>query len=71
MNLLTIQTFKDDTIARSFLNYEDYDKAISALYSTMASASANINMKSCICIIISDDGSLYKQEVWEAIALEE
>jgi hypothetical protein len=44
------------------LKYNTYDEAISALYMTMASASANTEVTSCICTILSDDGSLNKQE---------
>ena len=35
MNLITIQTV-DGTVARSMLGYDTYEKALSALYSTMA-----------------------------------
>ena len=64
-NLITIQILKNSPTARSMLAYNTYDEAISALYMTMASASANTEVTSCICTILSDDGSLNKQEIWE------
>ena len=65
-NLITIQILKNSPIARSMIAYDTYDEAISALYMTMASASANTEVASCICTILSDDGSLNKQEIWES-----
>ena len=65
MNLLTIQIFKDSTAARSFLNYLTFEAATSALYSTMASACINENIQTCICMLIGDNGVIYKQEIYD------
>ena len=61
MNLITIQTV-DGTVARSMLGYDTYENALSALYSTMASSTANPNLSSAVCILMSDDGHVDKCE---------
>lgn len=62
MNLLTIEELKDGTFARSFLNYASGDAALTALYSSMASAVANVNVKKCVVELITDDGRVEKCE---------
>lgn len=64
-NLITIQTLNDGTMARSMLTYETYNDALSALYSTMASAMANTNLIKCICVLMSDIGMIEKQDIFE------
>lgn len=64
-NLITIQTLNDGTTPRSMLAYETYNDALSALYSTMASATANINLIKCVCTLLSDTGMLDKQDIFE------
>ena len=64
MNLLVIQHLTDGTIARSFLNYPTKSAALSALYSTLASASVNENMSKCVCSMIDDNGMIDRFEDW-------
>lgn len=64
-NLITIQTLNDGTTPRSMLAYETYNDALSALYSTMASATANLNVTKCVCILLSDAGMLDKQDTFK------
>lgn len=64
MNLLVIQHLADGTTARSFLNYPTKSAAVSAMYSTLASASANENMMKCICSLIDDNGMMDRVEDW-------
>lgn len=64
-NLITIQKLKDGTTARSMLTYETFDEALSALYSTMASATANHNVIEGTCLLMTDMGMIDKQEIYE------
>lgn len=61
MNLITIQIV-EGTVARSILGYNTYEEALSALYSTMASSTANPNLSSAVCILMSDNGHVDKCE---------
>ena len=65
MNLITFAYLTDGTIARSMLNYPSQTEAISALYSTMASATANKDCQKNICLLMTDDGRTTKYEKWE------
>ncbi len=64
-NLITIQTLNDGTMPRSMMAYETYNDALSALYSTMASATANPNVIKCMCTLLSDIGMIDKQDIFE------
>ena len=65
MNLITFAYLTDGTIVRSMLNYPSQAEAISALYSTMASATANQKCQKNICLLMTDDGRTTKYEKWE------
>lgn len=62
MNLLTIATLKDGTIARAFVNYASSNAALTALYSAIASATANTDVVSYIAELITDSGRVEKCE---------
>jgi hypothetical protein len=62
MNLLTIQTLDDETVVRSFLNYENENLALSALYQTLASATVNNTVVACVCELIGDNGTVCKMD---------
>ena len=64
MNLITIQTLKDGTKARSFLNYESLDPAIGALYQTLASSVIDENVNVVLTIVMDDNGNVVKRESW-------
>lgn len=62
MNLLTISTLKDGTIARKFVNYASSDAALGALYLEISSAVANANVVSYIAELITDSGRVERCE---------
>lgn len=64
MNLTTIQTLKDGTIARSFVHYDSASDAMSALYTTMGYSIANENVIVAVCVIMDDNGVMTKREKW-------
>lgn len=64
MNLITIQTMKDGTKARSFLNYESLDPAIGALYQTLASSVVDDNVNVVLALVMDDNGNISKRESW-------
>lgn len=64
--MLLIQIFEDETpAAKALFDYPDMDAAKAALFSTMASSMANDNIKTVVCEIINDRGSVLKYEYWE------
>lgn len=63
MNLITIQTLEDNTVARSMMNYPTKSDALGALYSTMASSSASASVVKCVCALMTDNGFLEKTEI--------
>ena len=64
--MLLIQTFEDETpAAKALFDYPDMDAAKAALFSTMASSMANENIKTVMCEIINEAGSVLKHERWE------
>lgn len=62
MNLLTIAKLNDETYARQLLNYPTYDEALTALYTSLASAIANKNVSSYTAELITDEGRVAKCE---------
>lgn len=64
MNLITIQTMKDGTKARSFLNYESLDPAIGALYQTLAASVIDDNVNVVLALVMDDNGNILKRESW-------
>lgn len=62
MNLLTIATRKDGTIARKFVNYASGDAALGALYLEISSAVANTDVVSYTAELITDSGRVEKCE---------
>ena len=64
MNLITIQTMKDGTKARSFLNYESLDSAIGALYQTLAASVIDDNVNVVLTLVMDDNGNITKRESW-------
>lgn len=70
MNLLTIQTVKGE-IAKSFLGYSTLDEAYSAMYSTLASSTANADVTRCICILMDDNGRTHEREEWNRTIIAE
>lgn len=64
MNLITIQTMKDGTKARSFLNYESLDPAIGALYQTLAASVIDDNVNVVLALVMDDNGNISKRESW-------
>ena len=71
MNLLTIQTLKDGSIARSFLHYDTTEQATSALYYTMSSSIADANVTKVMCELIGDNGTVCKIETYDKMQNEE
>lgn len=70
MNLLTIQTIKDEsgvTKARSFLHYETRDDAMAALYNTMWASVSDKKVIHVVCEIINDEGNAEKRETYTRI----
>lgn len=65
MNLITIQTLDDETVARSLMAYPDGNSAMSAFYSTMASSVASDKVLKATCIIMTDEGLIIRTEHWE------
>lgn len=64
MNLITIQTVNGE-YARSMLAYDTQEQALSALYSTMASSTANPNLSKTVCELMDDEGRILKCERYE------
>lgn len=67
MNLLTIQSFKDGTKARSFLSYASRDEALAELYNTMSASVSDTNVVNVICEILGDDGSVIRKETYTRV----
>lgn len=65
MNLITLQTTKEGTVARSLLSYGTTDGALSALYQSMRASIADTNISKVVCVLIDDDGYISKCERWE------
>jgi len=64
MNLISLMTLVDDTVARQLLAYHTTEEATSAMYSTMASAVANDKCKIAVCVLMDDTGVVCKTEKW-------
>lgn len=65
MNLITLQTTKEGTVARSLLSYGTMDGALSALYQSMRASIADANIVKVVCLLIDDNGIFVKREAWE------
>ena len=64
--MVLIQTFEDGSpTAKALFEYETMDEAKSALFSTMFSSMSNENIKTVMCEIINEVGSVLKHERWE------
>lgn len=63
--LMTIQRFNTgDPEAKSLFDYSTEDDASAALYSTMASSTANVDISSVICLIMDEVCGILKYEKW-------
>lgn len=67
MNLLTIQSFRDGTKARTFLSYASRDEALAALYNTMWASVSDVKVVNVICEIIGDDGNVVRKETYTRV----
>lgn len=65
MNLITLQTLKNGTVARQLLSYGDNDSALSNLYQSMRASIADTNVVKVTCELIDDDGRISKCERYE------
>ena len=53
------------TAAKAVWDKASMDAAVMQLHQTMASAMANANASSCLCMVIDDHGAVYRHEYWE------
>lgn len=51
--------------AKAVWEKSSIDEATMALFQTMASAIANINVRSALCMIIDKTGVIHRSEYWE------
>ena len=52
-------------VAKAIWDKPNLDSAVMALHQTMASAMANANARSCLCIVINDKGATLRFDFWE------
>lgn len=64
MNLITLQTLQNGTVARNLLAYGTNDGALSALYQSMRASIADENIANVTCILMTDEGHIQKCERW-------
>lgn len=64
MNLITLQSLQNGTVARNLLAYGTNDAALSALYQSMRASIADTNIASVTCILMTDEGHISKCERW-------
>lgn len=62
--LLEISTSTSQGTAQAIWAKDDEDAALSTLHMTFASAMANPDITSCLCMIIAPNGSVLRNEYW-------
>ena len=50
--------------AKAITSKTDLDAALMSLHQTMASAMANANVSSCLCMVIDQYGAVIRNEYW-------
>ena len=62
--LVNITTMKDGSVPKAIYEYSDTDNGKAAMYQTLASAIANENVATCMCLLINAVGATLAYEVY-------
>ncbi len=55
-------------VAKAITDKESLDAAYMTLHQTLASAMANADVNSCMCMVINGQGAVQRYEYWERAA---